>query len=54
MTSPRCIPIFDGHNDVLSRLYRRGGTNAAPYLALLRNVNARLPYPDDIYAPRER
>ncbi|HJU20623.1 MAG TPA: hypothetical protein VJ770_29590 [Stellaceae bacterium] len=24
------------------------------YLALLRNVNARLPYPDDIYAPRER
>jgi membrane dipeptidase len=26
MTSPR-IPIFDGHNDVLSRLYRRGGTN---------------------------
>jgi membrane dipeptidase len=29
MTSPRCIPIFDGHNDVLSRLYRRGGTDAA-------------------------
>jgi membrane dipeptidase len=26
MTSPR-IPIFDGHNDVLSRLYRRGGTD---------------------------
>lgn len=24
------------------------------YLALLRNVNARLPYPDDTYAPRER
>lgn len=24
------------------------------YLALLRNVNARLPYPDDIYSPRER
>lgn len=24
------------------------------YLALLRNVNTRLPYPDDIYAPRER
>jgi membrane dipeptidase len=27
--SPGCIPIFDGHNDVLSRLYRRGGTDAA-------------------------
>ncbi|RUV84273.1 hypothetical protein EOA88_16905 [Mesorhizobium sp. M5C.F.Ca.IN.020.14.1.1] len=24
------------------------------YLALLRNVNARLPYPDDNYVPRER
>jgi membrane dipeptidase len=29
MTSPRRVPIFDGHNDVLLRLYRRGGTNAA-------------------------
>jgi Membrane dipeptidase (Peptidase family M19) len=28
MTSPRHIPIFDGHNDVLLRLYRRGGTDA--------------------------
>jgi hypothetical protein len=28
MTSPRRVPIFDGHNDVLLRLYRRGGTNA--------------------------
>jgi hypothetical protein len=28
MTSPRCMPIFDGHNDVLLRLYRRGGTDA--------------------------
>ena len=27
MTSRR-IPIFDGHNDVLSRLYRRSGTDA--------------------------
>ena len=26
MTSPR-IPIFDGHNDALLRLYRRGGTD---------------------------
>jgi membrane dipeptidase len=28
MTSPRPVPIFDGHNDVLLRLYRRGGTDA--------------------------
>jgi membrane dipeptidase len=28
MTSPQRIPIFDGHNDVLLRLYRRGGTDA--------------------------
>jgi membrane dipeptidase len=26
MTSPRPVPIFDGHNDVLLRLYRHGGT----------------------------
>jgi len=26
--SPRRIPIFDGHNDVLLRLYRREGTDA--------------------------
>jgi membrane dipeptidase len=25
MTSPRRVPIFDGHNDVLLRLHRRGG-----------------------------
>lgn len=29
MTSSRRVPIFDGHNDVLLRLYRRGGTDAA-------------------------
>jgi membrane dipeptidase len=29
MTSPRRVPIFDGHNDVLLRLYRRGGTDVA-------------------------
>jgi membrane dipeptidase len=29
MTSPRRVPIFDGHNDVLLRLYRRGGTDAS-------------------------
>ena len=28
MTSPRRVPIFDGRNDVLLRLYRRGGTDA--------------------------
>ena len=27
MTAPR-VPIFDGHNDVLLRLYRRGGADA--------------------------
>ena len=27
MSSPRRVPIFDGHNDVLLRLYRRGGEN---------------------------
>src|SRR5580700_3993193 len=29
MSSPRPVPIFDGHNDVLSRLYRRGGTDVS-------------------------
>ena len=29
MKSSRRIPIFDGHNDVLLRLYRRGGADAA-------------------------
>jgi hypothetical protein len=28
MTSPGRVPIFDGHNDVLFRLFRRGGTDA--------------------------
>jgi membrane dipeptidase len=28
MTPRRRVPIFDGHNDVLLRLYRRGGTDA--------------------------
>jgi membrane dipeptidase len=27
MKSPRRVPFFDGHNDVLLRLYRRGGTD---------------------------
>ncbi len=29
MNSPRRIPIFDGHNDVLLRLHMRGGADAA-------------------------
>jgi membrane dipeptidase len=29
VTSPRRIPIFDGHNDVVLRLYQRGGVDAA-------------------------
>jgi hypothetical protein len=29
MKSPRRVPIFDGHNDVLLRLYRRSGTEAS-------------------------
>jgi membrane dipeptidase len=28
MILPRPVPIFDGHNDVLLRLYQRGGTDA--------------------------
>ena len=27
MTSPARVPIFDGHNDALLRLYRRGGAD---------------------------
>ena len=29
MKSSRRVPIFDGHNDVLLRLSRRGGTDVA-------------------------
>jgi membrane dipeptidase len=28
MTWPRRVPVFDGHNDALLRLYRRGGADA--------------------------
>lgn len=28
MTSPRPVPIFDGHNDVLLRLWKRKGADA--------------------------
>ena len=28
MTLPRPVPVFDGHNDALLRLYRRDGANA--------------------------
>jgi hypothetical protein len=44
MTSPRHIPIFDGHNDVLLRLYRRGGTDA-PRAFLEGEGNGQLDLP---------
>jgi membrane dipeptidase len=28
MNQPGVVPFFDGHNDVLLRLYRHGGTRA--------------------------
>jgi membrane dipeptidase len=34
VTSPKPIPIFDGHNDALLRLYRRGGSD--PVAAFLQ------------------
>jgi len=37
LPSPRRVPIFDGHNDALLRLYRRGGEDAAK--AFLRGEN---------------
>jgi membrane dipeptidase len=43
MTSPRHIPIFD-HNDVLLRLYRRGGTDA-PRAFLEGEGNGQLDLP---------
>jgi hypothetical protein len=44
MTSPRHIPIFDGHNDVLLRLYQRGGTDA-PRAFLKGEGNGQLDLP---------
>jgi len=44
MTSPRRVPIFDGHNDVLLRLYRRGGTDA-PRASLEGRARARWIFP---------
>jgi len=32
LTTPGRVPIFDGHNDVLLRLHRRGGATAASAL----------------------
>ena len=29
LTTPGRVPIFDGHNDVLLRLHRRGGAKTA-------------------------
>jgi membrane dipeptidase len=44
MTLPRRVPIFDGHNDVLLRLYRRGGTDA-PRAFLEGEAEGRLDLP---------
>jgi membrane dipeptidase len=38
VTSPSLIPVFDGHNDVLLRLYRRSGGD--PVTAFLRGEEA--------------
>ena len=44
MTSPRRVPIFDGHNDVLLRLYRRGGTDV-PHAFLEGESKGQLDFP---------
>ena len=44
MTSPRPVPIFDGHNDVLLRLYRRGGTDV-PHAFLEGETKGQLDLP---------
>ena len=44
MTLPRVVPIFDGHNDVLLRLYRRVGTDA-PRAFLEGEVDGHLDLP---------
>jgi len=44
MTSPRRVPIFDGHNDVLLRLYRRSGTDA-PRAFLEGETKGQLDFP---------
>jgi membrane dipeptidase len=44
MTLPRIVPIFDGHNDVLLRLYRLGGTHA-PQAFLEGGVDGHLDLP---------
>jgi hypothetical protein len=43
MTTPR-MPIFDGHNDVLSRLYRRGGADG-PLIFLRGEAEGHLDLP---------
>ena len=43
MTTPR-MPIFDGHNDVLSRLYRRGGADG-PQIFLRGEAEGHLDLP---------
>ena len=44
MTSPRRMPIFDGHNDVLLRLYQRSGTDA-PRAFLEGEAKGHLDFP---------
>ena len=44
MTLPRVVPIFDGHNDVLLRLYRRDGTDV-PRAFLEGEVDGHLDLP---------
>ena len=52
MSSPRPVPIFDGHNDVLLRLYRRGGTDVSrAFLEGEAKGQLDLPMKDDVLAP---
>ena len=44
MASPQRIPIFDGHNDVLLRLYKRGGADA-PQAFLDGEAKGQLDFP---------
>ena len=44
MTSSKRVPIFDGHNDVLLRLYQRGGADA-PQVFLEGGAKSQLDLP---------
>ncbi|NDR57351.1 dipeptidase [Aliiruegeria sabulilitoris] len=43
MTHPEMPPVFDGHNDLLLNLYRKGGPSAAPLFAQGREGHLDLP-----------